>query len=129
MVNEAQATTTLFGSSIIGIGIMSYLKLRNPQHLFFGTFIGGAYVIAGAMIDSGRNVFEGHLVGASASAVILTTGMKRMFATKQPFPGLAIVSLGLFCVQYHLSRASATSALRNAQKSTTIEPVSEPKPP
>ena len=71
-----------------------------------GVGVGAAYVLSGAMIETSREQ-TGHTTAASASMVILTTGISRYRTTKRALPALPLIALGLLSTAYHLERASS----------------------
>lgn len=104
---EAEGTScTIFGTLLIGASIFAYHRTRSNVFLAGGVGVGAAYLLSGAMIQTNRELI-GHTAAASASMVILTTGVSRYRTTRRAMPALPFVTLGILSTLYHLERASS----------------------
>ena len=103
--SSAEGTScTIIGSLLIGAGLYAFHRTRSNVFLAGGMGVGAGYILSGAMMQTGREMV-GHTAAASASMVILTTGISRYRTTKNAFPALPLIALGLLSTVYHLDRA------------------------
>ena len=80
------------------------MKKKSLPSLLGGLVVGGVMIIAGGLISSGSD-FNGHLVGASGSALLVGVGMSRYLKTSKMMPALPMVALGIISSGYHFQKA------------------------
>jgi uncharacterized membrane protein (UPF0136 family) len=104
MTGSAHTNLTLGGLVMVG-GVVGYVKKGSKASLIAGIGIGSMLLGSGYLIAKTDKVFEGHVLGVTATGIMTIAMGHRFIGTGKFMPAGVVATLGALGCAYNIRKA------------------------